>query len=181
VFSGGQKWLKRFHCSAHDCPTKLDIFSFVPRRDDTAVDISCKFISRSCVHLVGDVYGQLRGETRVEWSKRLLRPHAMQIEGAKSVSAQRIMTGNMKNLPREHSSERISSNQRTSLRKQKELLPSLQEMASDDTTKDWIRGLSMNPASVILLNEREFAYHGFALTLIELLCRVGEIVETPLR
>jgi hypothetical protein len=130
----------------------MDMSSLVPT-DDDYVTVRCKFSPPSCVHLDGDIFGQLRGQSRADWKAKQLRPHAMQLAALRSVSADRILTGNMQGIPGQSAAQRLSSDQRTALRKGKTLFEALQNLGIDEKTKDWVRAISMKPASVVIVNE----------------------------
>lgn len=153
--TGGQTWCKRFYCVARGCATVVDVSGAVPRDADSAIVIACTFTSATCVHLVGDVYGQLRGNTRKEWAKRRLKPHALQLAALQEMSQDRALTGNMQNLPRRSAAQRLSSEEHLSLQRQKDLLQSLQDMVSAGGTQEWLRCLSLKPASILVLSESE--------------------------
>lgn len=125
----------------------------VPRADDNSLTMSCKFGSDACVHLVGDLYGQLRGSARQEWSQRRLRPHEMQLAGLQSVSEERIMTGNMQNIPMVASSQRLSSDEQVLLQRKKDLLASLQQLACEEGIAESLCCLSLKPASVLVMSQ----------------------------
>lgn len=109
------------------------------------------------MHFVGDVYGQLRGKARDEWRQKKLQPHAMQLESLLSVPADRLLTGNMQGFPGRSAAERLSSEQRTLLRKHKDLLQSLQLLGESPETKDSMAALSMKPPSVVLLSDSKLS------------------------
>lgn len=158
------RWVKIFHCSAHGCPTILEMSSNYSQTDERA-EISCKFKS-SCVHIVGDVYGQLRGKARSEWRQKNLQPHAMQLASLQAASPSRILTGNMQGLPGRAAAERLSSEQRTLLRKHKDLLPSLQALGQSAETKEFMGALSMKPPSVVLFSESMLVFAGNCVLIL---------------
>lgn len=131
----------------------MEMKCFVPRADDDAVIATCKFPVPGCVHLVGDLYGQLRGIARREWGSKHMRPHALQLAAAQAMPRDRAVTGNMQGYPTESSAQRLSSQQQVLLRRKKYLLPSLQDLCRTDNTSAWISSLSLKPASVLLLSE----------------------------
>ena len=115
LFTGDQIWTKRMYCMAENCNTKCDVFAVLSDTED--IEVKCKFNGELCVHLVGDLYGQLRGSARKEWAATRLRPHEMQLQALQSVSEDRILTGNLQNVPRLSSAKRLSSEERTGLRR----------------------------------------------------------------
>jgi hypothetical protein len=153
LVSGGQTWTKKFYCQARNCPTTMEMKCLVPRADDDAVNVTCKFPVPGCVHLVGDLYGQLRGIARREWGSKHMRPHALQLAAAQAMPRERAVTGNMQGYPTESSAQRLSSQQQVLLRRKKDLLPSLQDLCRTDNTSARLSSLSLKPASVLLLSE----------------------------
>jgi hypothetical protein len=134
----------------------MEMRGFVPRDADN-VEVSCKFISAACIHLVGDVYGQLRGVWKRQWSGKQMRPHALQLAALQSMSRERAVTGNMLGLPTQASARRISSQQQLMLRRKKDMLASLQDMCRTADTGPWLSSLSLKPASVLIIHDSEFA------------------------
>ena len=147
--------MRKYRCSARGCPTRLEFSSIIPGSAEPTVEVYGTFGSPTCVHFVGDVYGQLRGSARAEWKDKNLQPHAMQLKALASAPAHRVLAGNMKDLPRQSSAQRLSSDQRTGLRKDKDVLKSLELLLDSPATQNWLH-VSMKPASAVIVSERMF-------------------------
>lgn len=148
-----QSFVKRWYCGARSCPTKLDVFCDI---DDPVTKLVIRFTDGPCAHFINEVYGQLRGPAIAQWSEEHLGPHLLQLEGLHSVSSDRFLTGNMQNIPSRSSSQRISSNKRTKLRRDPDLLLSLRKMCLEEQAGGWIRQVTIKPASVLVLSEGIF-------------------------